>query len=74
MVAPTFLHSAAAPPWVAAGEAGDRPRGHSVGSSLGSCTSCCVGSLGAASGSDLPFCLFQYNCSLLNYFFFLLSL
>lgn len=60
--------SSAAPP-VAAGEAGDRPRRCSAWSSLGSCTSCCVGSLGVASGSDLPSCLLEYNCLLLIFFF-----
>lgn len=32
-------------------------------------TSCCVGSLGVASGSDLLSCLLEYNCSLLIFFF-----
>lgn len=54
---------------MAAGEAGDRPRRCSAWSSLGSCTSCCVGSLGVASGSDLPSCLLEYNCLLLIFFF-----
>lgn len=32
-------------------------------------TSCCVGSLRVASGSDLLSCLLEYNCSLLIFFF-----
>lgn len=65
-----LLRHPSAPP-VAVGEAGDRPRRCSMWSSSGSCTSCCVGSLRAASGSDLPSCLLEYNCLLLIYFFFL---
>lgn len=54
---------------VAVGDAGDQPRRRSARSSSGSDTSCCVGSLGVASGSALPSCLLEYNCLLLIFFF-----
>lgn len=53
---------------VAVGDAGDQPRRRSARSSSGSDTSCCVGSLGVASGSALPSCLLEYNCLLLIFF------